>query len=93
MDSLATLMMVLALSWPIAGGAITGLILGLARRHGLVGTLLDGLAGGLIGYALVMAAMLVPGLGELPQALVLAVTLGLPVIGGFLGVALKSRFA
>ncbi|MBA4132040.1 MAG: hypothetical protein C0519_11515 [Hyphomicrobium sp.] len=93
MESLGALMMVLALTWPIAGGAITGLILGLIRGHGLVGTLLNALAGGLIGFALVMAAMLIPGLGELPQALVLAITLGLPIIGGFLGVALKSRFA
>lgn len=93
MDSLATLMMVLALSWPIAGGAITGFILGLVRGQGLGGALLCAVLGGVIGYAAMMAAMLTPGLAQLPDAVTLAISIGLPILGGILGVALKSRFA
>jgi hypothetical protein len=48
--------------------------------------------GGVIGFALVMAAMQTP-IGSLPAALTAAITLGLPIVGGLIGVGLRSRFA
>ncbi len=92
MESLGALMMVTALARPLIGGAVTGIVLGLTRGHGLVGILVDAIAGGLVGYALVMLAMLTP-LGSLPALITIIITVGLPIIGGFIGVELKSRFA
>jgi hypothetical protein len=92
MESLGAIMMVTALAWPIIGGAVTGFVLGLTRGHSFGGSLIDAVAGGLVGYALVMLAMMTP-IGSLPALLTMIITVGLPVIGGFIGVELKSRFA
>lgn len=92
MESLGALMMVTALAWPLIGGAVTGIVLGLTRGHSLGGILIDAIAGGLFGYALVMLAIMTP-IGSLPALITMIITVGLPIIGGFIGVELKNRFA
>ncbi len=92
MESLGALAMVTAVTWPLIGGILTGLVIGLVRKHDVLSTLFDAVAGGIVGYALVMAAMQTP-LGHLPALATVAVTLGLPIVGGFIGVWLKNRFA
>jgi hypothetical protein len=59
-ETLGAIMIVTALASPLIGGAVTGLIIGLVRGHGLVGTLITAIAGGIAGYLLVLAAMLTP---------------------------------
>lgn len=92
MESLGALMMVIALSWPIAGGAIVGLIGGILRGHGLVGTIIDIVAGAILGYALVMGFMIAAQNVQLPDPASLVLTLGLPLVGGLIGLAIGGRF-
>ncbi len=82
-------MMVTALAWPIIVGAFTGFICGLLRRHGLVGTIVDIIAGGAVGYGLSLLVMLLGG--GIPPSLSLPISLGTPVVGGLIGVWLKGK--
>ena len=87
------IMMVLALSWPIVGGALVGFVGGLIKRHSLVGTLIDTVLGGVIGFALTMGFIAVAPKVAILDKLAVPIALGIPIIGGLLGLWLKGRFA
>lgn len=93
MESLGAFMMVAAMMWPIAGGAVIGLIGGLLRGHGLVGAVIDAVLGGIVGYGLIMAFMVLSPKLALPDALTVPLTLGLPVLGGLIGLGIGGRFS
>lgn len=93
MESLGAVMMITALAWPIFGGAVVGLIGGLVKGHGLVGTLLSTLLGGVLGYALVMIFMLVSQGMTLPDPVAMVASLGLPILGGLIALGLRGRSA
>lgn len=85
------IMMVTALAWPAIGGALVGLIGGVVKGHGFVGTIVDIILGAVVGYLLTIAFMVLAG-GAVPEQFGLALSLGLPVLGGFLALWLKGRF-
>lgn len=83
-------MMITALAWPMIGGAVVGLITGIVKGHGLVGTVIDIIAAGLVGFLLTMAFVAVSGSIKIPDELSLPLSLGLPVLGGSIGLWLKG---
>ena len=93
MDGLGTIMMITALAWPLIGGAIVGLIGGIVKGHGLVGTLIDAVLGAIAGYLLTVVFVALSGSVAIPDQLGLALSLGLPVIGGLLAFVIKGRFS
>lgn len=86
-------MMITALAWPMIGGAVVGLVGGLVRRHGLVGTIIDLIVGGVAGFALTMGLTAAYPRLPIPSALDVPLAFGFPVLGGLLGLWLKGRFA
>lgn len=92
MQDLGTIAMVTALLWPLIGGALVGLIGGLVRRHGLIGTLADIVLGAGIGYGITLAYIRLSGSALSSDALNVAVMLGLPIVGGLIALWLVSRF-
>ena len=91
MESLGAIMMITALAWPIIGGGLVGLIGGIVKGHGLVGTLVDAILGAIAGYALVMAFMVLSQKVTVPESALLPLSLGLPVLGGLIGLWIKGR--
>ncbi len=89
----------------LAGGFIIGLIVGIVRRHGLAGTLLDIVVGGVA--AIVFVFLWFYGLGAIPGVLetvnrvgrqypyvggaISLVTLLTPAIGALIGLWIVSR--
>lgn len=84
------IMMITALAWPIIGGVVVGLITGIVKGHGLVGTLIDMLVGGIAGYALTIGFMLLSEKIKIPDAMSLPLSLGVPVAGALIGLWLKG---
>lgn len=92
MGDLGAIMMITALAWPIIGGAIVGLVGGLLKGRGLVGSLIAAVLGGVFGWALILVFMLVSEKAPVPEALMMPLTLGLPVLGGLVALATAGRF-
>lgn len=93
MEAFGAIMMVVALAWPIVGGAVTCFVGGLMCRHGLVSLLIDTLVGAAFGFAVTFAFLVWGSQLALPDQANLAVTLGLPIVGGLLGLWVKGKFS
>lgn len=92
MQDLGAIMMITALAWPIIGGALVGLFGGLLKGRGLVGSLVSAVLGAAAGWALIMAFMLLSEKAPVPDVLMMPLTLGLPIVGGLMGLAIAGRF-
>lgn len=93
MEAFGAIMMVVALVWPIVGGAVTGFVGGLICRHGLVSLVIDTLVGAAFGFAVTLAFLAWGSHLELPNQVNVALTLGLPIVGGLLGLWVKGKLS
>lgn len=92
MEDLGAIAMVTALMWPMVGGAVTGLIGGVVKRFGLVGTLITAIVGSALGYGFILALIRLSDNATLPDAVGLALTVGLPILAGLIAICLVGRF-
>lgn len=93
MEAFGAMLMIVALAWPIVGGAVTGLIGGLVCRHGALSLVIDTLVGAAFGFALTFCFIVWGAKLELPNQAGLAITIALPIIGALVGLWVKGKFS